>query len=754
MIKRVHRRWILLLAAISFAGTAGMGQQSAPAPATSAPDSAQQGQKDGTGIVPPGVKLSAQMPAAGAPKAFHFPAAATKTLANGLRVFVVSDHREPATAARLVILTAGSVQDPAQMPGVAQMTASMLTQGTGRRSAQEIAEAIDFVGGTLNAEAGKDATTITLAVVKKDLGTGLDVMSDVVLHPAFRSDELDRQRQQLLSNLTVQYSDPNYMASMVFSRVVYGSSQYGWPAGGTPQTAQAMHREQLVKFHDENYAPNQSLLAFAGDVTPQEAFAAAEKYFGSWTKVDVAAVAPEKPEAMTGRHIWLIDKPDAVQTQIRVGKLGIRRGDPDYIPLVVANRIFGGGYNSRLNTEVRIKKGLTYGAFSSFSPHRYAGAFTVGTFTRTEATVEATKLVVDLIARMATGDATPQELDFARDYLAGVYPIQTETAEQVAERVLTVAAFDLPADYNSAYPDKVRGVTSKQVQEMAHKYFPANDLDIVLAGNIGAFRDALKKEFPDAQYVEIPFDQVDPLTPNLRKAKEKTATVTSESLEQGKQLLLAAANAAGGEALASIRGIAVTETGKLFDPRGEHAVHVKWVVAYPDRAHGDVAIGEQTIVQVCDGKAAWLQFPERTVDVTRFLGEYERGLSLFGGGWGLYQQVLAGKLGGQFIGEEEIDGKKTAGVAVQAGFGALTLYFDPATHLLLAARYQTAGQQGPQENEQRWSDYRTVDGRQFALSTVVYREGAKHLESKIEEINVDPKIDDSLFSKPEAPASK
>ncbi len=134
------------------------------------------------------------------------------------------------------------------------------------------------------------------------------------------------------------------------------------------------------------------------------------------------------------------------------------------------NRIFGGGYNSRLNTEVRVKKGLTYGAYSSFNPHRQAGSFGVATFTRTAATVDATKLVVDLIAKMSTGDVTPQEMDFARDYLAGVYPIQSETAEQVADRVLTVAAFDLPTDYNYTYPDRIRGVTPAQVKEMAQKY--------------------------------------------------------------------------------------------------------------------------------------------------------------------------------------------------------------------------------------------------------------------------------------------
>ena len=517
-------RWIYVLAALALAGTATPAQETQQA-ATPAPTSASApDQKNGTGIVPSGIQLAPQMPAASAPRPFHFPQAATKTLPNGLRVFVITDHSQPAVAARLVILSAGSIKDPKSLPGVAEMTANLLTQGTQKRSAQEIAEAIDFIGGSLEASAGKDSSAVTLNVVKKDLQTGLDLMSDVVLHPAFRAEELDRQRQQLLSNLTVQYSDPDYLASVVFNRALYGNSPYGWPQEGTPETIRKFDSAQLAKFHEANYAPNQSLLALAGDISPEEAFAVAEKYFGSWPKLDVAASVPPAPEASAGMHIWLIDKPDAVQTQIRIGKLGIRRGDPNYIPVVVMNRILGGGYNSRLNTEVRVKKGLTYSAYSSFTPHRYTGSFAAGTYTRTEATVEATKLVVDLIGKMSTGDVTPQEMNFSRDYLAGVYPIQSETAEQVAERVLTATAFDLPTDYNSTYPERIRSVTSAQVQEMAKRYLTTKDIDLVLAGNVSAFGDALKKEFPNAKYEEIPFDQVDVLAGDLRKPKESAGT--------------------------------------------------------------------------------------------------------------------------------------------------------------------------------------------------------------------------------------
>jgi zinc protease len=750
------RQWLILLALVSLTGAAVFAQQAAAPPAEKHPAAQQdqKDQKDGTGVVPPGTKLDPQMPGPGAPTPYHFPSAATKTLPNGLKVFVVSDRREPSVAARLIIFSAGGIDDPAGSPGVSQMTANLLTQGTKRRSAQDIADAIDFVGGQLTAQAGKDATTITLNVVKKDLNLGLDLMSDVILHPAFKPEELDRRREQLLSSLAVQYSNPDYLASLTFNHVVYSGSPYGWPIEGTPDTVKKLKSEDLAKFHDAHYAPNQGFLAFAGDIAPEEAFALAEKYFGDWAKIDLPAATPAVPAPVSGQHIWLIDKPDAVQTQIRVGKLGVRRADPELIPLQVTNRIFGGGYNSRLNTEVRVKKGLTYGAFSSFTPRRFAGVFTAGTFTRTAATVEATKLVVDLMANIATGDITPKELDFARDYLAGVYPIETETAEQVADRILTAAAFELPADYNSTYPERVRSVSASDAKAIAQRYFTTKDLDIVLVGNVSQFRDDLKKQFPGAQFTEIAADQLDATRPDLRKPAQSSGATTPEALARGKEILLAGAKAAGGDALASVKSLTMNETGGMFNQGNEAPIKVSWLVSYPDRSHGQVDFQGQTIMQVCDGKSAWLQFPDKVVDATRFIAEFERGIAMFGGGWGAYQRVLDGKLAGRFIGEEEIDGKKTEAVQLEVPFNSVKLYFDPTTHLLAAAHYQSEGQHGMVDNDQRWGDYRALDGKQFAYTTTIFRDGAKFLESHVEQVNLNPKIDESLFVKPEAAAAK
>lgn len=744
-----NSRWLLLAISFVFATTL-MAQETATAPATSRGQSeaSDRPPQKASGIIPPGVKLAAQMPAAGAPRPFEFPKAASKTLTNGLRVFVVTDHREPAVAARLVLLSAGSIKDPSSMPGVAQMTAALLTQGTEKRSAREIAETIDFLGGTLQATADRDGTTITLDVVKKDLGTGMDLMSDAVLHPAFAPDELDRQRQQVLSSLQVQYADPNYLATLVFARVLYGNSAYGLPEAGTPRSVQEFRRDDFVKFHDANYAPNGALLAFAGDITPDEAFAITEKYFGLWQKTSVAADIPAPGSLTTGQHIWLLDKPDAVQTQIRLGKFSIRRSDPDYLPLEVTNHIFGGSYNSRLNTEVRIKKGLTYDASSSLNAHRYAGSLSVNTFTRTETTVEALKLVMNLLGGMANGEITQQELNFARDYLAGVYPISCETAEQVADRVLIAAAFELPADYNQTYPAKVRAMSLDQVQATARKYFTVKDLDIVLAGNVGAFRDSLKKEFPDAQFVEIPFDQIDLVSPDLRAAKQESVVASPESLAQGQQILMAAAQAAGGDSLRSVATLGFSESGKIYNPSGDQPLQVNWQVAYPDRSYGQVSLGSVNILQICDGSSSWLKFPDNVRDTTNVIGEFKRGIALFGGGWGIYQQVLAGNVSGQALGEELIGDKKTLGVAVQLPFAALKLYFDPDSHLLVAARYQSKGEEGDVENEQHWSDYRNVDGRQFAFATETNRKGLKLFDSMVESVKINPVVDPAIFTKP------
>jgi zinc protease len=700
-------------------------------------------------------QLVAQMPGATQSKPYHFPPVATKTLANGLRVFVVSSSEMPAVGVQLVLNSAGSVNDPAGKPGIAAMAATLLTQGTEKRTAEQIAEATDFVGGSISASTFDDRTEIDATAVKKDFDLVMDILSDVALHAKFDSDELERQRQQLLSNLRVNYDDADYLASAVFQRVVFGAHPYGLPGEGTPASVQAMKREDLIQFRDTYYSPGTALLAFSGDISPEAAFAAAEKYFGAWPSKQVGAPAHAPLANQSGVHIIVVNKADAVQTQIRVGRIGIRRNDPDFIPLSVANRIFGGSYNSRLNTEVRVKKGLTYDANSEFEPLAEGGSLFASTFTRTETTVDAVKLVTEQIAGMASGNIKPEELNFARDYMVGVYPIQTETPDQVAGRVLTAAEYGLPSDYNETYQSRIAAVTLAQANTVAAKYFQAGSLDIVLAGNAAQFRAALKKEFPGASYDEFSAADLDLLLPDLYRKPETVPPPTPETLAQGKALLSAATQAAGGIALSKIQSLEYSGDGTTASPQGDFQTQLKLNIAYPDHYRLDTSVpvpgaaAPFVLVLGFDGKAAWDSSPRGSENIPSDQNvEFIRRI-LITGGWGVYRAAAAQNIQAQALGQRDFQGQKDDAVVVTAGDIQVILYFDPATHLGAGARYPQDTPQGPVETTEVWSDYREVDGVKFPCHSVSYRNGQKFSETSVHEIKTNTNPNPSLFVKPQ-----
>jgi zinc protease len=519
----VHRAATLSAVALAAAVSLALSGWTVPLAAQAPANGAQAAQRAAI----PGVKLVEQMPPAAPPRPFTFPTPVSRTLANGLRVFVVSGRSrgadvpvDPAVSVVLLIRGAGSGRDPREKPGLAAFTGDLLRQGTEKHTSQEIAAAIDFVGGTLSAGAGRDSTTLGVTVVKKDFELGMDLLSDITLHAKFAPEEISRRQQRTLSGFRSRYEDADYLASAVFRRVIYGTSAYGMPPDGTPASVSAITREDLAAFRDQYYLPNESIMAFAGDITPEEVFAAAEKYFGGWAKKVSTPPAITVPPQVSGLHILVVDMPDAVQTQIRVGRLGIPRNHPDYLPLSVTNYIFGGGFNSRLNVETRVNRGLTYGANSGFAGALYAGDFAADTYTRTEATVETAKVILDEIRKMAGGEVTAEELNLARDYLSGVFVIATETPNQVADRVTNAAFYGLPDDYNQTYPAKVRAITTEQVRQMAGRYFDAANQNLVLVGKASAFRDELKAAFPSAKYEEIAASDLDLMALGLRKATQ------------------------------------------------------------------------------------------------------------------------------------------------------------------------------------------------------------------------------------------
>ena len=418
-----------------------------------------------------------------------FPPYQMQTLPSGLRVIAVSHHEQPVISIRLLV-GAGSSLDLKGKTGLAHLTASLLDQGTTTASAGEMNDTIDFIGGSMGAGAGTDLSYLNMLVMKDSFDTGLKMLSDMARHPAFSPAEIERQRQQLLSSLQVSVEDPGFIANSVFDRLVYGNHPYGLPQTGTPETLASITREDLVAFHQKYFAPNNAILAVVGDITPEEAFAGVRRAFGDWERREVAGSTFVEPPTPT-RRVVIVNKPDAVQTELRVGNVGIPRNHPDYMAVNMAIRILGGEGSNRLHQVLRTARGLTYGAQANFDTYKDAGDFEAETNTRTAATGEVLRLIVDEFQRLQRERVNERELADAKAYLAGSFPLTIETPNAIALQILNVLFYGLPIGELQSFRERVNAVTVDDIQRVARLYLKPDRLSVVLVGNAAAFTNQL-----------------------------------------------------------------------------------------------------------------------------------------------------------------------------------------------------------------------------------------------------------------------
>lgn len=431
-------------------------------------------------------------PAAPAPKPLVLPASALRVLPNGLRVVVLEHHALPVLTLRLVV-EAGAEADPASLPGTAQLVSEVLTEGTTTRSARQIAETIDSIGGLVDSGADWDSSFVTLAVLNDHEQLAFDLLSDMATHPAFASSEVERKRRQTLSGLEVVRDDPTYLADTAFRRLIFAGTAYGHPEDGTLETVRRITPEDLRAFHACYYRPSRAILAVVGDIATNAAFQQAEKYFGPWVEVRPAQLTPQTPAAAESRQVVAIDKPDAVQTEIRIGNSGAPRASPDYYALSVANQILGGPASNRLFRALRTREGLTYGASSDLFCYRALGAWVAKTFTRTPETLKSVRVSLDQMKGLRDRPISNSELEAAQGYLIGHLALEFETSDGIASQVLDLLIHNLPLDYWNRYPDKIRVLTTDEVWEATKRYLDPDHNVIVLVGNVSGFRKDLKK---------------------------------------------------------------------------------------------------------------------------------------------------------------------------------------------------------------------------------------------------------------------
>ena len=434
-----------------------------------------------------------QQPAPAPVRPAAFPPFQEATLANGVRVVLVESHRDPVVAFRLAV-PAGDAYAPAGKEGLADMAAGLLTKGAGQRSADEVAAAIEGAGGSLAGFSGSDYLSLAGSVLSNNTALAMQLLGDAVARPTFPDREVELARQQTLSGLQLEESQPASIASRAFNRGLYGSHPYGRAA--TPPSVRGITRADLVAYQQARLRPQGALLVVAGDVTMPQLRALAEQSFAGWTGTPAAAPAPPAPPARTATSFLLVNRPGSVQANVVAGNLTTTAADPTRYAATVANKLLGGGSDARLFDILREKKGWTYGAYSSLTRPRGVGAFAATAEVRNAVADSALVELMAQLRRVGADPVAPAELDNAKNALVGVFPLTVETAQQIAEQVATVKTLGLPADYLQTYRTRIAAVTAPDVARAAQAYVRPAQALVVVVGDAATLYPRLAKLGP------------------------------------------------------------------------------------------------------------------------------------------------------------------------------------------------------------------------------------------------------------------
>src|SRR6185312_15177802 len=526
---------------------------------------------------------------------------------------------------------------------LAHLTASLLDQGTTTATAAQMNDEIDFIGGSMGAGAGTDLSYLNVLVMKDSFERGLQMLSDMARRPAFKQEELERQRQQLLSSLQVSFDDPDFIANAVFDRLVYGFHPYGLPQSGTPETLRSITRDDIVAFHDKYFWANNAILAVVGDVQPEEAFASVRRVFGDWQKKDVGTTTFAEPPMPT-RRVVVVNKPDAVQTEVRVGNIGIQRNHPDYMAVNLAIRILGGEGSNRLHQVLRTARGLTYGAQADFDTFRDAGDFEAETNTRTAQTGEVLRLISDEFWRLQRERVNERELADAKAYLTGSFPLTIETPNAIAMQVLNVLFYGLPVEQLQTFRERVNAVTVDDIQRVARLYLKPDRLSVALVGNAAEFAPQLQGVgFPSFETVDIQnldLTAVDFKRPARRAAADAVPSAIPAAAPdlqvRPAQAAYSAQNAVGRtdreanaalnrvvaamggiDALRNVKTIIAKQSVSQKTPEAVMTSDTTSFIEYPDKFRVEAGTTYGNLVQGFDGRTAWTSDPQGSREVPR-----------------------------------------------------------------------------------------------------------------------------------------
>jgi zinc protease len=431
-------------------------------------------------------------PSAGPLRPFHFPAVERRTLSNGARAVFAPVRGFPVVTLS-VLLDAGAFRDPSRQLGLAALSAELLESGTAARDAAEIAREVESLGVQLDTGAGWDTAHAGITSLSSRLHPATDILADLVLRPGFPAGEVERLRAERLAEILQRRADPRALASEAAARFLHApDSRASRPLGGTAGTVGGLTRQDIVAFHAEHFVGSSANFVMVGDFEPEEGLALLESAFGDWAGGPAGPARSEASPRTDRRQLIVVNRPGAVQSEIRIGHLGPSRATEHYFPIVVMNAILGGMFSSRLNLNLRERHGYTYGVSSGFLMRRQSGAFQVATAVETDVTAAAVAEVLNEVRGIRDAPVTDAELQDAKNYFAGVFPLRLQTTDGIAGRLLELLVYDLPDDYFDTYRDNVLAVTAEDVRTAAQRFLDPEGLAIVIVGDAESLRPSLE----------------------------------------------------------------------------------------------------------------------------------------------------------------------------------------------------------------------------------------------------------------------
>lgn len=431
-------------------------------------------------------------PGPGPRRPFNFPPIERFSLRNSLPVLMARTEG-PAVATVGLLLPAAGVHEPADRAGLASLAGALLESGTERLSAPEIAEAFEGLGAQFGVATTWDTTEVELTALTATLQRGTELFAELVRQPAFPDQEVDRVRKEQLAGIIQRRAEPRGLANEAAARFIFApESPFSRPLGGTTGTLEGLTRQDVQAFHAGRYTPVGATAIVAGNLDPDVVREMLDAAFEGWVgPSSERPTVPVLPGSET-RRVVIVDRPGSVQSEIRVGQLGVARDTPDYFPLIVMNTILGGAFTSRLNLNLREKQGFTYGVSSGFAMRRQPGPFVVSTAVQTEVTAAAITEIMREITAIRESPVAPNELEDARNYIAGVFPLRLETTEGVASRLAELALHDLPVDYFDDYRERVLDVQVEEVERVAREHVRPDELCVVVVGDASTIRPPIE----------------------------------------------------------------------------------------------------------------------------------------------------------------------------------------------------------------------------------------------------------------------